>query len=234
MQRVLSAGIMILLVAGIAAAQDFPKVEIFGGYSLMKIGGDDVNDLLDAATLDAPEGVETSKWFKKGFDASVAFNINDYFGIEAAFQYNTNDIMEFDGMVEQYPGDPVGYDYNASIDADNFTFLFGPKFAYRKVEGITPFAHVLFGFNHVKVTPSLKIDGADFTDQFTEETGIGEISDTGFGFLVGGGIDVKVCDAFAIRPIQFDYVMGRHSDSGADFKMHNVKLSFGVVFRLGN
>jgi len=230
MRRVLLAVMMLFLVAGVASAQDYPKAEIFGGYSLLRIGGSDVDALLDAATLDAPEGVSTSKLFKKGFDASFTYNVNHYFGIEAAFQYNTNDIMEFNGKVEQYPGDPVGYDYDASIDADNYSFLVGPKFAYRKVEAITPFAHVLFGFNHAKVTPSLMIDGDDYTDEFTNETGIGNISDTGFGFAAGGGIDFNVSKSVAIRPIQFDYLMGSHEDS---FKMHNIKLSFGVVIRLG-
>ncbi|MBN1568637.1 MAG: outer membrane beta-barrel protein [Acidobacteria bacterium] len=233
MQRVLLAVISILLVAGFVGAQDFPKVEIFGGYSLTRIGGGDINDLLDEATLDTPLGVETSKLFKKGFDASFTYNVNHYFGIEAAFQYNSNDIMKFKGNVEQYPGDPVGYDYDANIDASDFSFMAGPKFAYRKVERITPFAHILFGINRVKMTPSLKIDGEDFTGEFTDETGIGAIEDSGFGLIAGGGLDVNVSDTIAIRPIQFDYLMGSHSDSGDNFKVHNIKLSFGIVFRLG-
>ncbi len=233
MQRVLVAGIMIFLIAGVATAQDFPRVEIFGGYSLMRAGGGDVDDLLDAATYRAPEGASTSKMFKRGFDASFAYNVNHYFGIEAAFQYNTNDLMELDAKVEQYPGDPVGYAYKANLNADDYSFMVGPKFAYRKVGGITPFAHVLLGINNVNLTPSFTIDGDDYTDEFTNETGIGKVSDTGFGFIAGGGLDLNVCKSIAVRPIQFDYLMGRHSGSGNDFKMHNIKLSFGVVVRLG-
>jgi len=214
-------------------AQDFPKAEIFGGYSLLRMGGSDIDALLDAATLDAPEGVTTSKMFKKGFDASFTYNVNHIFGIEAAFQYNANDIMEFDGTVEQFPGDPVGYAYKANLDASDFSFMVGPRFAYRKVERITPFVHVLLGINRIEVTPSLTIDGEDFTDEFTSETGIGKISDTGFGFIAGGGIDVNVNKTIAIRPIQFDYLLGSHSDNADDFKLHNIKLSFGVVVRLG-
>lgn len=58
------------------------------------------------------------------------------------------------------------------------------------------------------------------------------MSDTGFGFIAGGGIDLKVHKNIAIRPIQIDYLLGTH-ENGADFNLHNLKLSFGVVFRLG-
>jgi opacity protein-like surface antigen len=229
MQRVLLAGIMIFLVAGIAVAQDYPKVEIFGGYSLLRSGGSDFDNLLKAATQDAPAGVTTSKWFKNGFDASFTYNLNRSFGIEAAFQRNRNDVMKFANVVEQFPGDPVGNDYNAFLVVEDLSFMVGPKFAYRKNEKITPFAHVLFGMNRVAVDPKLTINGQDFTNEFTTETGIGKSSDAGFGFIAGGGIDLNVSKHFAIRPIQFDYLMGSHSD----FKLHNMKLSFGIVVRLG-
>jgi opacity protein-like surface antigen len=233
MQRVLLTGIMIFLVAGISVAQDYPKVEIFGGYSLLKSGGSDVDDLLNAATQDAPAGATTSKWFKNGFDASFTYNLNRYVGIEAAFQHNSNDMMKFAGVVEQYPGDPVGNDYNAFLVVEDLSFMVGPKFAYRKNEKITPFAHVLFGINRIAVDQSLTINGQDFTHEFATETGIGRFSDVGFGFIAGGGIDVNVCKRIAIRPIQFDYLMGSHSRGTADFKLNGMKLSFGVVVRLG-
>jgi hypothetical protein len=45
----------------------------------------------------------------------------------------------------------------------------------------------------------------------------------------GGGIDVNVNKAFAIRLIQADYFMAKHED----VTLNNVNLAFGVVFRLG-
>jgi hypothetical protein len=35
------------------------------------------------------------------------------------------------------------------------------------------------------------------------------------------------------RPIQFDYLMGRHSRNNADLILHSIKFSFGLVIRLG-
>jgi opacity protein-like surface antigen len=233
MQRILLAGIMIFLIAGIVGAQDFPKVEIFGGYSLMRIGGNDVGNLLNAVTLDAPKGVATSRFFSKGFDASFTYNLNHRIGIEVASQYNTNKIMEFAGKVEQYPGDPVGYAYDAFLDINDFSLMAGPRFASRKIERITPFAHVLFGLNRIAVTPSLKIDGQDYTGEFTKETGIEKFSNAGFGFIAGGGVDVNMSKKIAVRPIQFDYLVGRHSRNNSDFMAHYIKFSFGLVVRLG-
>ena len=234
MQRVFLAAMMIFLFAGIAGAQDFPKAEIFGGYSLMRLGGENFSGFLDEISgPNAPEGVTTSRWLKKGFDASLTYNLNRYLGIEAAFQYNTGRIMKFRGIVEQYPGDPIGYAYNAHIDANDFSFAVGPKIAYRKARGITPFAHVLVGVNRVKLTPALTVDGENVTDQFREEIGVDKDADTGFGLIAGGGIDLNINKSFAIRPIQFDYLMGNGGSPLSIFKLHNAKLSFGVVVRLG-
>ena len=48
-----------------ALAQDFPRVEIFGGYSIDRVGGD-ANDLYDAwdeMIAGGPDSFSTSQWF---------------------------------------------------------------------------------------------------------------------------------------------------------------------------
>ena len=37
----------------------------------------------------------------------------------------------------------------------------------------------------------------------------------------------------AVRAIQVDYLMGSNLRGSEEFKLHNAKFSFGVVFRLG-
>jgi opacity protein-like surface antigen len=229
MKRVLFAGILISLVVGMAVAQDFPKAELFGGYSLVRISGNDAANLLKAASTDAPTGTTTSRVFKKGFDASFTYNLKSYVGIEIAGQYNTNDVMKFNGKVPQFPGDTVGYNYKASVKMDDFSVMVGPKFAYRKHEKVTPYAHILMGLDRLQITPSLVIDGTDLTSAFTTETGIKNLSSYGFGLIIGGGIDLNINDYFAVRPIQLDFLMGKR----ADFASYNAKISFGVVFRFG-
>ena len=92
---ILYAAIVIVLVAGVAAAQDFPRVEIFGGYSLVRLGGSDINALamtFGRLVLAGRTEYQNEKLLKKGFDASITFNANQYFGIEANFLYNRGDL----------------------------------------------------------------------------------------------------------------------------------------------
>lgn len=79
------------------------------------------------------------------------------------------------------------------------TVMGGPRFTYRSGR-VEPFAHALFG----------AVIGSDAAE---------------FSMALGGGVDVKVGDHFAIRAIQADYLRA----AGADF----ARLGVGVVFRFG-
>jgi opacity protein-like surface antigen len=210
---------MIVLVAGVAAAQDFPKMEVFGGYDLLKLGGSDINDLANSFGENAGVTPSTSKLLKKGFDISIAYNMNNYFGIEANFLYNKGVLAKASGTSE------VG-DYDAKLNVTDFAFMAGPRLTYRKIEKVTPFAHALFGVDHAKSDPSLFINGTDYS---SEVSSVFKNSDSGFGMAIGGGIDLSVNKMIGIRLIQADYFMGRHQD----FTLNNVNLAFGVVLHLG-
>ncbi len=182
MRQVLYSAIVVVLVAGVAAAQDFPRVEILGGYSLLKLGGD-VDDVINDFESGAPAemDISDSKLFKRGFNASIAFNANEYFGIEAGFLYNRGDLVEASGTVE---GDSI----DAKLKAWHFAFMAGPRFTYRKNEKVTPYAHALFGVDHFNLEPTLNVNGEDNSSEVSEFSG----SDNGFGMAVGGGIIVHL------------------------------------------
>jgi len=224
MRRVLYVVIMMALLAGVASAQDFPRVEIFGGYDLLKLGGSDINSLtsdiqgLEDYYLPPGLNIKTEKLFKKGFDASITFNANQYFGIEANFLFNKGDLVKISGTYEDAS-------FDAKFKTSDFAFMAGPRFTYRKNEKVTPFAHVLFGVNRVKMTPKFTVDGEDYSSELSDY----EFSDSGFEMAFGGGIDVNVNKAFAIRLIQADYFMAKHED----VTLSNMNLAFGVVFRFG-
>jgi len=228
MRKLVYVVFLMFLTAGMAAAQDFPKVEIFGGYSLMKIGGSDINELYDYWET-APDEYSpcTSKWFKTGLNASSTFNLNEFFGIEAAFQYNRGTMFEI-----SYSDSMDDLDFNAKQKASLFSFMAGPRFAFRGNERITPFGHFLLGFTYTSLTPegSCMQDGSDCFDDLMEEAQIFEDTDTGFTFAAGGGLDVNVTNVFAVRVIQFDYIVSSIEDGA----VHNMNFAFGAVFRLGN
>ncbi len=134
-------------------------------------------------------------------------------------------------------GDFGGYYGSTSgTGVNRYSFLFGPKLTYRGESKVNPFAHALFGGvrAHRDATPPVPIVAA--------------ASETAFGMVFGGGVDYQVNDRFSVRFIQADYVLTRFTESsgivciqsitvpctaGQAGTQSNVRLSFGIVFRLG-
>lgn len=135
-----------------------------------------------------------------GWNASITGNVNKWFGVV---------------------GDFTGH-YGGSIDEDGFderqrvhSFHFGPRVSLRK-KRVTPFAHALFGASRLQ----------------TELTGFGQsfiFDDTGFSFVLGGGLDIKVSRHVAIRAVQLDYLRARFFGQAEN----RGRLAFGLVFRFG-
>src|SRR5215471_1516944 len=103
-------GGLVLAVSMMAGAQDYPKVEIFGGYTYnhQSIGGTGFNF--------------------NGGSGAVAFNFTPVFGLVGDFgPYHNN---------------------TSGVSTTTFTYLFGPQFAIRGNEHVTPFFPVLLRGSH--------------------------------------------------------------------------------------
>jgi len=129
-----------------------------------------------------------------GGSASAAFNANDWFGVV--------------GDLGVYHSEPCCVDLTAT------TYTFGPRFSYRKLDRVVPFAQALFG-------------GSNFSTTFNGVTGSGG---NHFAYGIGGGLDITLgrSGKAALRP-QGDYFGVRVNGS----TINNVRLSLGIVFRLG-
>jgi opacity protein-like surface antigen len=101
---------LLVLVSGAALAQDHPKAEIFGGYSFLRVN---------------PGSGVSGENVPAGWHASVAGNVNDWFGFAGDFSGHYKTISGVSGKAH--------------------TFTFGPRISYRKNEKVTPFAHAQFG-----------------------------------------------------------------------------------------
>ena len=135
-----------------------------------------------------------------GFDVSIAGNLNNWFGLVA----------------------DVGGQYTR-LDDQGFTekirthsILFGPRFSLRRGKRAVPFAHVLLGFSHLSTK----------TNEFGAPL---SFSDSSWGLALGGGLDVKINDKFAIRALQVDYLR-THFFNETQTKG---RISVGVVWRFG-
>ena len=164
-----------------------------------------------SATIATAQGQEITPRFEAfaGFsylrlDADLR-NDRDLNGFNTSFTYNFNRILGATGE--------FGANYgNASISrakADQFFFLFGPKFAYRGNSRVTPFAHVLPGV----VRQNLNFGASD-------------TSTTQFALATGGGIDFNVTERISVRGAQADYIMTRLGGI-----QNNLRVSTGFVLK---
>lgn len=77
----------------------------------------------------------------------------------------------------------------SDLSTNNFTYLFGPQFAYRSNEHITPYFRVLVGGSHLV---------SSFSSGSSSVSG----SSNAFVMAFGGGLDAKVSPHIAIRVAQ--------------------------------
>ena len=169
------------LFGATAHAQDTPKVDIFAGYSYLRLH---------------PSTAGVSSFNLNGGSASIAYNAKSWLSGVADFGgYNNGNIL------------------NTGINGTLSTYLFGPRVSYRHFGRITPFGEVLFGVAHAS---SAGTSG----------------SDNAFAMTLGGGLDYKWSDRFAIRPVKLDYLMTRFSETGTSNQtQNNLRVSTGIVFR---
>lgn len=174
---------LLLLFTLPSKAQDFPRTEVFVGYSYA------LNEVL----------IPNEQSDLHGFDINAAYNFTSNFGVAFDFSghFGNEDVV--------VPGPtPVTLD----IGINNYTYLGGPRYVYRGFDRLVPFGHALFGV------------------QNTRAVGISEVN---FAWALGGGLDVKINDHFAIRAVQAEY-LGVNFDDTIDFgTTNNFRASTGVV-----
>jgi hypothetical protein len=131
-------------------------------------------------------------WMNGG-SGSVAFNANHWFGI-------AGDFGAYLGHIPQ------------SLTGE--TYMAGPRFSYRKLNGLVPFAQALFGGSH-----------------FSESSGGITGGGNEFAFALGGGTDVGLGGSrkFGLR-LESDYFGIRSGGSTTPA----LRLSAGIVYRIGS
>jgi len=137
-----------------------------------------------------------------GASGSVAYNFNRWVG--AVFD--------------------LGTEYNGSVGGNGrslgvTTYLFGPRFSWRKNEKFTPFGQVLFGGGHAGGT--LYTGGANPLG-----------TQNSFALTAGGGLDWNVRPMIGVRVFQVEYLRTQFNN-GVNFNQNNFRFTAGVVFHFG-
>jgi opacity protein-like surface antigen len=214
----------IALIGSFVLAQDStPKVQVFGGYSLMHMDSGGLSGLTIQSVLRAPSDTFGVSSNFNGWNAEAQYNASSSFGI----------VADFGGRY----GKPITTSSGVSgLPSGNaYSFLAGPVLSYRTKARITPFVHALFGWERVSLSAST-ITGLP-SPVSTVATG-----STDFALALGGGVDYKMSRRFAIRLGQLDYfhtsnnlnsfydsAFGTRQFQGLATHQDNLRISAGIV-----
>jgi opacity protein-like surface antigen len=225
MRQPIACLLLVFICAPLSKAQSpgndqFPKIEIFGGYSSIETNNHNFHFGLpsrgfNVTDTDFDEG-------GKGFEAGVIRNLNRYFGImgdfSAHFSYDQGPIALTPPCV-QPPCLPVTQ--IAELNPRLFNFLAGPEFKWRNHTRFTPFAHALFGVTHTTATfstagPAVSLSKGD--------------EDTGFAMTYGGGLQVRILRRVSFR-VSLDYTKAFVGSSALPpQRVDSLGYSAGVAF----
>jgi opacity protein-like surface antigen len=219
---------LITLLATFACAQDSPpKVQVFGGYSLLhadngRLTGQVLN--VDLLQHNGPFAIASNF---TGWNAQAQYNANRWVGV----------VADFGGRY----GSPIISASNLSLGGlpkgTGYSFLVGPVLSYRNKSKFTPFVHVLFGYDRVSLSAST-ITGGTSPIPTTATTY------TDAAVALGGGLDFKVTGHIAVRLGQLDdfyttHNLNRFYDNTFDTTTiyglatheRNLRVSSGIVVR---
>ena len=214
-----------LMCSLVSLAQNFPAVEVFGGYSYLHVDtqGIDANSLTLECNVIAggncPLTFQVHPGFN-GFAAAGQFNLNSWFGLKADLNGSYGNIFTAE-INSTLPIPPVNI---SSPNQHLYDFLFGPVFSHRG-RSYTAFAHGLLGGEHISFG-NIQVSGG------FPITLPGPSSETDFAFALGGGIDFKVTKHFSVRAGEFDYEYVKSADNGHGHQ-NDFRYSAGVVVGFG-
>jgi opacity protein-like surface antigen len=182
-----SVVLCLLLLGTLPLEAQTPRAEISGAYSFMHENN-------------------RSEDFAAGWVASAIGNVNTWIGVatEVGGNYRTCENCQRGPFTSARFR---GTDLHLRV----YTFMGGPRFAFRAISAVTPFAQILFGGSHMS-------GGTQFDGALT----------TGFTYQPGAGVDINVTQKVGIR-LEGDYRVIR--TSGEDNKESRFLL--GVVLRYG-
>jgi len=164
-------------------ASDVPLAEFFGGYSYLNA---------DWEGLASRSGIH-------GWNASGAFNVNRWLGVEA-------------DVSGHYTRNCLGA---VGLNCTTLSFMGGPKITYRDGR-IVAFGHGLFGVGNL----SASLVG-------------GSLSWRELAWAAGGGVEYAATELISIRLGQVDYLRTQFLQSLGGTYQNNIRVSAGVVFKLG-
>ncbi|HVI69912.1 MAG TPA: hypothetical protein VM656_00320 [Pyrinomonadaceae bacterium] len=190
---------------------EYPKVEVFVGYSALGESG-------SRAISFGPNASVSGDYEGQGFETSIIRNFSKHFGIKGDLSASFNNESSRGPVAACTPVcTTVIQDFQLKTRVYNF--LAGPEFKARNSTRFTPFVHALGGFAHTSAT---------FTTPGPTNILFLRRNDTSFAMALGGGLDIRASKRVSFRALMdYNPVFVNDSTSGTrDF----FRLSLGVLF----
>jgi opacity protein-like surface antigen len=192
-------------------SDEYPKVEVFVGYSALGEAGSRGISFGPTASIGGNYATPT------GFETSVIANFSRHFGIKGDFSAHLSNDSARGSLTFCTPTCTTATQ-DFQVKTRVYNFLAGPEFKARNSTRFTPFAHVLGGVAHTSAT--FTTPGPTFNLLFKK-------SDNSFAMALGGGIDIRASKRVSFRALMdYNPVFVHDSSSGT---RDLVRFSLGVL-----
>jgi len=190
---------------------EYPKVEVFVGYSALGESG-------SRAISFGPNASVSGDFEGQGFETSIIRNFSKHLGIKGDFSASFNN-ESGSGPITGCTPACTTVTQNFQLKTRVYNFLAGPEFKARNSTRFTPFVHALGGFAHTSAT---------FTTPGPTNILFLRRNDTSFAMALGGGLDIRASKRVSFRALMdYNPVFVNDSTTGTrDF----VRFSLGVLF----
>ncbi len=210
MRKAMLLGI-VLILGSIAVAQDYPAMELGLNYTYARYSP-------SAAYI-------KNSYSLNGGGGSIVYNFSRYIGAKMDLQgYGSNSSsFTIPSGIGPCPAD--GPTCTGNVQANLFTYMFGPQVGIRSGK-FRPFGHVLLGGAHSNL-------GANLYKQ--TGTTIARPAGDAFGLSFGGGIDIPLnhSGTVAFRPAEVDYLWTHFNLYSGQSGQSNFQYKAGIVFNFG-
>jgi opacity protein-like surface antigen len=226
MIRFLSTAIILsAVISSFAFAQDStPKVQVFGGYSLVHV---------TSGGLNGPAIDEDLHQYPNTFGVASTFQ-----GWNAEGQYNATQWVGIAIDAGERSGTPITAHGAGGLPTFRaYSLMVGPVLSYRAMKKLTPFAHALAGWDRASLNATnitgllspISTQASNYTD---------------FAVALGGGVDYNLSHHFTLRLAQLDWfhtsinlsklysgAFGPGEFEGLSTRQVNLRFSTGIVVR---
>lgn len=209
-----------------SAQESSPRVQMFGGYSLLRLSTGGLNRATLDTAFNAPAGTFGSGSMFSGWDSQLQFNFNRLVGI----------VADFGGNYGRLFTTTSGSGVTGLPRSQSYSLLLGPVVSFHSGP-IEPFLHALFGLNRLTNASTTTLTGLRVTS-------LPSSMDTAFAAAVGAGLDFKLRRRIGVRVAQIDYLFTGHDMNAFANKIFlggtfvglakhesNLRLATGLTFR---